>query len=138
MDNNDADYMVAGAVLVTELFAKLVTEVNAAGGKPEDIFRLTQPEGKAILQQVATVIVPRPHTSAEERAKRYWDFPLDELELSPRPHNALERRGIETIGDLVSKSQAEISAFPYFGKKCLKEVLQTLGEHGLELSTQLP
>src|SRR5918992_5387197 len=40
---------------------------------------------------------------------------------------------IETIGDLVSKSEAELAAIPNFGKKSIEEVKETLGAHGLTL-----
>jgi DNA-directed RNA polymerase subunit alpha len=41
--------------------------------------------------------------------------------------------GIETIGDLVSKSEQELAAIPNFGKKSIEEVRETLGTHGLKL-----
>ena len=41
--------------------------------------------------------------------------------------------GIETIGDLVSKTESELAAIPNFGKKSIEEVRETLQTHGLTL-----
>ena len=48
-------------------------------------------------------------------------------------YNCLKRVGIETIGDLVSKSEDELAAIPNFGKKSIEEVRETLSAHGLNL-----
>jgi DNA-directed RNA polymerase subunit alpha len=61
------------------------------------------------------------------------NFPIEELELGVRSYNCLKRVGIETIGDLVTKSEAELAAIPNFGKKSIEEVKETLGTHGLTL-----
>jgi DNA-directed RNA polymerase subunit alpha len=44
------------------------------------------------------------------------NFPIEELELGVRSYNCLNRVGIETIGDLVSKSENELAAIPNIGK----------------------
>ena len=61
------------------------------------------------------------------------NFPIEELELGVRSYNCLKRVGIETIGDLVSKSENELAAIPNFGKKSIEEVKETLQTHGLTL-----
>ena len=61
------------------------------------------------------------------------NFPIEELELGVRSYNCLKRVGIETIGDLVSKSENELAAIPNFGKKSVEEVKETLQAHGLNL-----
>ncbi|MFN2470131.1 MAG: DNA-directed RNA polymerase subunit alpha [Gaiellaceae bacterium] len=61
------------------------------------------------------------------------NFPIEELELGVRSYNCLKRVGIETIGDLVTKSENELAAIPNFGKKSIEEVKETLGQHGLNL-----
>ena len=61
------------------------------------------------------------------------NFPIEELELGVRSYNCLKRVGIETIGDLTSKSEAELGAIPNFGKKSIDEVRETLAAHGLTL-----
>jgi DNA-directed RNA polymerase subunit alpha len=61
------------------------------------------------------------------------NFPIEELELGVRSYNCLKRVGIETIGDLVSKTENELAAIPNFGKKSIEEVRETLQAHGLTL-----
>ncbi|MGI8421465.1 MAG: DNA-directed RNA polymerase subunit alpha [Gaiellaceae bacterium] len=61
------------------------------------------------------------------------NFPIEELELGVRSYNCLKRVGIETIGDLVVKSENELAAIPNFGKKSVEEVKETLQAHGLTL-----
>jgi DNA-directed RNA polymerase subunit alpha len=61
------------------------------------------------------------------------NFPIEELELGVRSYNCLKRVGIETIGDLVTKTEGELAAIPNFGKKSIEEVKETLATHGLTL-----
>jgi DNA-directed RNA polymerase subunit alpha len=61
------------------------------------------------------------------------NFPIEELELGVRSYNCLKRVGIETIGDLVTKTEGELAAIPNFGKKSIEEVKETLATHGLKL-----
>jgi DNA-directed RNA polymerase subunit alpha len=61
------------------------------------------------------------------------NFPIEELELGVRSYNCLKRVGIETIGDLVTKTENELASIPNFGKKSIEEVKETLAQHGLRL-----
>jgi DNA-directed RNA polymerase subunit alpha len=58
---------------------------------------------------------------------------IEELELGVRSYNCLKRAGIQTVGDLVSKSEGELNAIPNFGKKSIDEVIETLHSRGLGL-----
>jgi DNA-directed RNA polymerase subunit alpha len=58
---------------------------------------------------------------------------IEELELGVRSYNCLKRAGIQTVGDLISKSEAELNAIPNFGKKSIDEVIETLHARGLDL-----
>jgi DNA-directed RNA polymerase subunit alpha len=61
------------------------------------------------------------------------DILIEELELGVRSYNCLKRAGIQTVGDLVSKSENELAAIPNFGKKSIDEVIETLNSRGLNL-----
>jgi DNA-directed RNA polymerase subunit alpha len=61
------------------------------------------------------------------------DILIEELELGVRSYNCLKRAGIQTVGDLVSKSEGELNAIPNFGKKSIDEVIETLHARGLGL-----
>src|SRR5690348_3283077 len=61
------------------------------------------------------------------------DILIEELELGVRSYNCLKRAGIQTVGDLVSKTESELNAIPNFGKKSIDEVIETLHARGLGL-----
>jgi DNA-directed RNA polymerase subunit alpha len=57
---------------------------------------------------------------------------VEELELSVRSYNCLKNANIQTIGDLVQKTEAEMLRTKNFGRKSLNEIKEILG--GLQLS----
>ena len=61
------------------------------------------------------------------------DILIEELELGVRSYNCLKRAGIQTVGDLLQKSESELNAIPNFGRKSIEEVIETLRSRGLEL-----
>ena len=61
------------------------------------------------------------------------ELPIEELDLSERPRNCLKRARVDTIGQLVQKSEDDLLAITNFGSKSLEEVLQKLDERGLAL-----
>jgi DNA-directed RNA polymerase subunit alpha len=67
-----------------------------------------------------------------------WSILIEELELGVRSYNCLKRAGIQTVGDLISKSEAELNAIPNFGKKSIDEVIETLEGRGLHLRLDEP
>lgn len=64
------------------------------------------------------------------------DIRIDELELelSIRAYNCLKNEGIETLRELVTKTEAELLRTPNFGRVSLKEIVDMLAEFGLSLS----
>jgi DNA-directed RNA polymerase subunit alpha len=40
---------------------------------------------------------------------------------------------VQTVGDLVRKSESELNAIPNFGQKSIEEVIETLDSRGLSL-----
>jgi DNA-directed RNA polymerase subunit alpha len=61
------------------------------------------------------------------------DLPIEELDLSERPRNCLKRARIDSIGQLVQKTEDDLLAITNFGSKSLEEVIQKLDERGLSL-----
>jgi DNA-directed RNA polymerase subunit alpha len=61
------------------------------------------------------------------------DLPIEELDLSERPRNCLKRARVDTIGQLVQKTEDDLLAITNFGAKSLEEVIQKLDERGLSL-----
>jgi DNA-directed RNA polymerase subunit alpha len=64
------------------------------------------------------------------------DLPIEDLDLSERPRNCLKRAQINTVGELVLKTEDDLLAITNFGQKSLDEVLQKLDERGLALRTK--
>jgi DNA-directed RNA polymerase subunit alpha len=64
------------------------------------------------------------------------DILIEELELGVRSYNCLKRAGVQTVGDLVSKTEGELNAIPNFGKKSIDEVVETLHGRGLALRSE--
>jgi DNA-directed RNA polymerase subunit alpha len=61
------------------------------------------------------------------------ELPIEELDLSERPRNCLKRARVDTIGQLVQKTEDDLLAITNFGAKSLEEVIQKLDERGLSL-----
>jgi len=66
-------------------------------------------------------------------APEVLDKPVTELELSVRSRKCLQRLNIETLGDLTSRTEAELLGAKNFGQTSLNEVKQRLTEYGLNL-----
>lgn len=62
---------------------------------------------------------------------------VDELELSVRSANCLKNAGIKLIGELVSKSEAEMLKTQNFGRKSLNEIKDILSDMGLTFGMRL-
>ncbi len=78
-------------------------------------------------------LLPTAEPVVESAAKGMENILIEELDLGVRSYNCLKRVGVETIGDLVAKSEAELAAIPNFGKKSIEEVIEALERNGLGL-----
>ena len=62
------------------------------------------------------------------------DRPIEELDFSVRTFNCLKKESIDTLGELVQRTEAELLAIRNFGKRSLDEVIQRLDSYGLQLT----
>jgi len=81
---------------------------------------------------------------SEETAERGMDKmseqlnrSVEELELSVRSYNCLKNANIQTIGELVQKTEAEMLRTKNFGRKSLNEIKEILSNMGLSLGMKL-
>ena len=81
-----------------------------------------EPEGLTLTEAAATVA-----TSPD------LELAIEELDLSERPRNCLKRAQVNTVGELLQKSEDDLLAITNFGQKSLDEVLVKLDERGLSL-----
>lgn len=64
------------------------------------------------------------------------DLPIEDLDLSERPRNCLKRAQVNTVGELLQKTEEDLLAITNFGQKSLDEVAEKLDERGLSLRTK--
>ena len=70
---------------------------------------------------------------ADAQKAKLYAMPIEELDLSVRPYNCLKRAGINTVGDLMQRTEEEIVSVKNFGRKSLDEVRDKLTTLGLSL-----
>lgn len=61
------------------------------------------------------------------------ELPIEDLDLSERPRNCLKRAQVNTVGELLQKTEDDLLAITNFGQKSLDEVVSKLDERGLSL-----
>ena len=61
------------------------------------------------------------------------DLPIEDLDLSERPRNCLKRAQVDTLAQLLEKTEDDLLAVTNFGQKSLDEVIEKLDERGLSL-----
>ncbi|KPV44127.1 DNA-directed RNA polymerase subunit alpha [Alicyclobacillus ferrooxydans] len=75
------------------------------------------------------IMVEKEDTSSDKTL----EMPIEELDLSVRSYNCLKRAGINTVGELCSRTEEEMMKVRNLGRKSLEEVVEKLGALGLSL-----
>src|ERR671911_380039 len=104
--------------------AEILIKSLAIFTEADRVEELTSRDGPAAAEAVATTA----GAGAEGD-----DRLIEELEIGVRAYNCLKRAGIQTIGDLVQKSDSELKAIPNFGERSIDEVKEALTSLGLSL-----
>lgn len=92
--------------------------------------------GQALDQQRSAAreqVVQQLSDSGQEEKVGMLDRSVDDLNLSVRAAKALTLLGITTLGDLVSRTEAELLGIKNFGSTSLDEIKEKLEEQGLSL-----
>jgi DNA-directed RNA polymerase subunit alpha len=71
----------------------------------------------------------------EDDKKGMLDMSIDELDLSVRSYNCLKRAGINTVEELIQRTEADMMKVRNLGRKSLDEVVQKLAMLGLKLAS---
>jgi len=69
----------------------------------------------------------------EESIDRLMEMTVEELDLSVRSYNCLKRAGINTVDELIRKTEEDMMKVRNLGKKSLAEIKEKLAELGLSL-----
>ncbi|HZS50376.1 MAG TPA: DNA-directed RNA polymerase subunit alpha [Bryobacterales bacterium] len=75
--------------------------------------------------------------SAAERLNENLNRSVEELDLSVRSYNCLKNAQIQTIGDLVTRTEADMLKTKNFGRKSLNEIKEILAQMGLSLGMRI-
>ena len=73
------------------------------------------------------------HSVAIPLTTKICDMDIESLELSVRSYNCLKRAGINTVEDLISKTEDDMMKVRNLGRKSLEEVINKLESLGLAL-----
>jgi DNA-directed RNA polymerase subunit alpha len=65
-------------------------------------------------------------------------LPIEELDLTVRSYNCLKREGINTVGELIGRTEADLLDIRNFGQKSIDEVKMKLAGMGLGLKDSAP
>lgn len=120
-------------------YDKLTLEVWTDGSiSPDDAVSLA---GKILMEHLSLfvgltdkggdtdVMVEKDDASVDKTL----DMPIEELDLSVRSYNCLKRAGINTVGELCSRTEDEMMKVRNLGRKSLEEVVEKLIGLGLSL-----
>ena len=77
--------------------------------------------------------LPLDEAPAAASASPDLDLPIEDLDLSERPRNCLKRAQVNSVGELLQKTEDDLLAITNFGQKSLDEVIVKLDERGLSL-----
>ena len=81
------------------------------------------------IAQDAETLIERP----EVKRDRVLEMTIEELDLSVRSFNCLKRAGIDTVEDLINRTEDDMIKVRNLGRKSLEEVIQKLSSLGLSL-----
>ncbi len=138
------NYIVSNARVgqITD-YDKLVLEIWTDGSvRPEDAVAYSA----KILKQQLEVFINFEEVDEEVapiledekgNVKEVLQRSVEDLELSVRSANCLKNAGINTIGELVQKTENEMLKTKNFGRKSLSEIKDILGEYGLTFGMKL-
>ena len=125
-------------------FDKLIMEIDTNGSlTPQDALGIA---AKIIQEQVQVFInfdveevdaVAQQEVSSEPEFNKNLLKTIDELELSVRSYNCLKNENIIYVGDLVSRTEAEMLKTANFGRKSLNELKDNLKAMGLGFGIKL-
>ena len=120
-------------------FDKLTLEIWADGSiRPDEAISL----GAKILSKHLSLFinltekvddVEMPSETEDDDKGKVLEMTIEELDLSVRSYNCLKRAGINTVDELIRKTEEEMMKVRNLGKKSLEEVQNKLAEMGLGL-----
>jgi DNA-directed RNA polymerase subunit alpha len=103
--------------------AEILIQTMAIFTDPDRVEQLRSRDGLGDAEEALAVVAP---AEGDDRL-------IEELEIGVRAYNCLKRAGVQTVGDLIQRSESELNAIPNFGKRSTEEVKESLHALGLAL-----
>ena len=124
--------------LILEIWSNGSIDVSTALAQASNLLieHFTQIASVAGQPMVASsqVILDEEETPKEEVSNNEPELDIDALELSVRAYNCLKRASINSMSELLKKSEHDLLSIKNFGKKSSDEVIEKLKEFGLSLA----
>jgi DNA-directed RNA polymerase subunit alpha len=120
-------------------FDKLILDVETNGAiTPKEAFAAagrTMVELLGLVAQLAEDAQALTLGPAPEEMARASDLalPIEEMDFSVRSYNCLKREGVQTVGDLIQRTEQDLLDIRNFGQKSIDEVKMKLAAMGLSL-----
>jgi DNA-directed RNA polymerase subunit alpha len=120
-------------------YDKLVIEVETDGSiTPRDAMASAGATLRSLVELVENMSEEAEGLTLSEAVTQVATSPdlelaIEDLDLSERPRNCLKRAQINTVGELLTKSEDDLLAITNFGQKSLDEILEKLDGRGLSL-----
>jgi DNA-directed RNA polymerase subunit alpha len=92
---------------------------------------------KKDIESSKTMYYDEEKEKKKTRRAQILEMPISDFELSVRSRNCLKKMKIETIGDLLNTTEAELLSYKNFGETSLREIKVILDSKGLRLGMAL-
>jgi len=92
---------------------------------------------KKDIESSKTMFYDEEKEKKKTRKSQILETPISDFELSVRSRNCLKKMKIQTLGDLLNITEAELLSYKNFGETSLKEVKSILDPKGLSLGMSL-
>lgn len=119
--------------LTLEIWSNGSVDVNQALSKAASLLIDHFRQIAAITGQPVSSAALEEDIKIEEEAEQAPAFTIEDLELSVRAYNCLKRASINSMAELLKKSEHDLLNIKNFGKKSSDEVIEKLHELGLDL-----
>ncbi|MGZ6005449.1 MAG: DNA-directed RNA polymerase subunit alpha C-terminal domain-containing protein [Candidatus Saccharimonadales bacterium] len=112
-------------------------ELSATARLIEEAIREARECGKreGILEERARIkeVLNRVTRHSMPDSEEFLDTDINDLGLSERPRSALKREGVDTVRQLIRKTENDLLGYSHFGMRSLDEVVNVLAKHGFFL-----
>lgn len=119
--NKDADALAQMQIQMQKMFESMKNQID---------------ELKTVHEQQKAAFMADSINSSKMADEEILEMPIEDLDITVRTFNALNRADIHTVGDLINKTENDMIKIRNLSKNSLDEVVQKLALHGLSLKKE--